>query len=71
VSTIAYKGTVAQQGIIRDITERKKMEEELQKKMHDLERFNKLAVGRELKMIELKKRIKELEARLGEKPRGI
>ncbi len=45
-----------------DITERKKAEEELKKKMGEIERFNKLMVGRELKMIELKKRIAELEA---------
>jgi PAS domain S-box-containing protein len=37
-----------------DITERKEREEELQK-------LNKLMQGRELKMVELKKRIKELE----------
>ncbi|MEM5812542.1 MAG: PAS domain S-box protein [Candidatus Aenigmatarchaeota archaeon] len=49
------------QGIVMDITERKRMEEELQAKIRDLERFNRLAVGRELRMIELKKRIKELE----------
>jgi len=51
----------------RDITERKRMEEELKKRMRELEIFQKVAVGRELKMIELKKRIKELEASLVKK----
>jgi len=56
-------------GISRDITERKKIEDELKKKMYDLERFQKVGVGRELKMVELKKRIKELETRLRENER--
>jgi len=38
--------------------------EELQEKIEELEKFNKLAVGRELKMIELKKEIKKLKERL-------
>ncbi|MFZ3044151.1 MAG: PAS domain S-box protein [Minisyncoccia bacterium] len=47
-------------GISRDITHRKKMEEELQEKVDDLEKANRLMVGRELKMIELKGEIEEL-----------
>lgn len=47
--------------IARDITGQRKLQEELNRKMRDLERFNKVAVGRELKMIELKKRVAALE----------
>jgi len=50
--------------ILRDITERKKTEEELKEKNEELEKFNKFAVGRELKIIELKNKIKELEEKL-------
>ncbi len=50
-----------------DITERKRAEEELKKRTEELERFNKMAVGRELKMIGLKKKIKELEEKLQKK----
>jgi len=62
--------------IIRDITERKKYEEELKKlneelkaKVDELEKFQKVAVGRELKMIELKKKIQELEEKLKKRKR--
>jgi PAS domain S-box-containing protein len=54
---------------IMDITDRKRAEDELKKRMHELETFQKVAVGRELKMVELKKRIKELETRLQEDER--
>ncbi len=37
---------------------------ELQSKVYELEKFNKLTIGREMRMVELKKRIKELEAKL-------
>ena len=47
--------------ITKDITERKKAEKNLKEKIEALERYKKLTVDRELKMIELKKQIKELE----------
>jgi len=55
-------------GMARDITEQKAAEEEVKKKTEELEGFNKLAVGRELKMIELKKEINALLGKLGEEP---
>ena len=44
--------------ILQDITERKKAEKELEGKIDELERWKKVTVGRELKMIELKDKIK-------------
>ena len=40
---------------------------EIEKRKEDLEKFYKLTVGRELRMIELKKQIKELEEKMKEK----
>ncbi len=56
-------------GFMEDITERKRVEESLKKKNEELERFNKFAVGRELKMIELKKKINELLLKMDKKPK--
>ncbi|MBI4838320.1 MAG: PAS domain S-box protein [Nitrospirae bacterium] len=70
-------------GIVQDISERKKAEDELKKyrehleglvkertaeleaKITEIQRLNKLFIGRELDMIEIKKRIKELEKQTG------
>jgi len=60
----------------REITRRKRAEneiqrqlEELQAKNEELTRFNRVAVDRELRMIELKKQINELCARIGQPAR--
>ncbi|MDX2502610.1 MAG: PAS domain-containing protein, partial [Deltaproteobacteria bacterium] len=50
----------------QEITERRHMEEDLKRKMAELEEFSKLAIGRELKMIQLKQEINELLAQLGQ-----
>lgn len=44
-----------------DITKNKKIEQELKEQINDLETFQRLTIGRELKMIELKKRIRKLK----------
>lgn len=51
-----------------DVTERKKAEEEIKNKIEELQKMNSLMIGRELKMIELKEKIKELsKAKKGDK----
>ena len=57
----------------RDVTAQKQAEQEVVEqrqrelsRLADLERFQKLTVGRELKMIELKKEVDELKNKLGE-----
>jgi len=47
--------------------ELEKSKKELEVKIYELEKFSKMSVGRELRMVELKKRISELEKQLKEK----
>ena len=42
------------------------MEEELRRNVDELERFSKLAFGREKKMIQLKQEVNELMSQLGQ-----
>ncbi len=59
---------VAIEGIARDFTQRKEWEDSMREKTEEIERFNRLAVGRELHMVDLKKQVNELSIRLGSKP---
>jgi PAS domain S-box-containing protein len=68
-STVRLGGRPYTIWIMRDISERKAIEEELKEKLDELETFYKVAVDRELRMIELKKEINELCEKCGEKPR--
>ena len=56
------------EGFIADITHQKTTELALQERNEELERFNKLATGRELRMIELKREVNALGAELGKPP---
>lgn len=73
---ITWEGKKASLASLRDITERKKVEEalqasveELRERNEELARFNRVVVGRELRMIDLKEEINELCRRCGEPPR--
>lgn len=55
--------------VFHDITGSKNLELKLKEKIAELEKFNKIMVGRETRMIELKQEINELCLTLGLKPR--
>jgi len=57
---MSYDGEEGILGWLLDITDRKKAEMEIQEKYTELSRFRRMAIGREQKMIELKKEINEL-----------
>jgi two-component system, sensor histidine kinase and response regulator len=57
--------------ISRDITDRKKSEKALKKKIEELEWFNHMMIDRELKMIELKKEINALLSSMGKEEKYV
>jgi len=64
IRVIEIEGKKYFHNIFRDITERKQAEEEIKKRVKELEKFYEMAVNRELRMKELKEKIKKIEAEL-------
>jgi PAS domain S-box-containing protein len=54
--------------IIRDVTERRKAENELKERSEELEIFNMAMVDREMRIIEIKEEVNQLCRQLGQKP---
>ena len=50
----------------QDITERRHLEDEMKRNVEELEQFSKLAIGREIKMIQLKQEVNEILRQLGQ-----
>lgn len=59
---------VAGMELCRIVEDREKAFDDLKKKSEELEKFNKIAVNRELKMVKLKEEIDKLSKELGRKP---
>ena len=53
-------------GVSKNITDIMEAEKKLREKIDELEKWQRLTVGRELRMAELKSELKELKKRLGE-----
>lgn len=53
-----------------DITEHKRSDDELKKKINELEKYKDITVGRELRLIELKEKIKQMEKEKADLWRG-
>lgn len=70
--TLAWSATASTQeqriyATANDISERKETQQKLLEQFHETERFNKMAVDRELRMIELKKEVNKLNRDAGKK----
>jgi len=65
-SSITFEGKKYLLGVFRDATERKGAEKKEKKHLEELEKMNTLMIGRELKMIELKKENERLAKQLAQ-----
>lgn len=68
LSIMELDGKKVVQATVRDITDRKQDEEKLKTTLAEVERFNKLMITREGRVIEMKKEVNALLAELGKEP---
>jgi PAS domain S-box-containing protein len=69
LTKISLPDKIIFQGIIRDITDRKKIQQDLLDSKNEADKLNSFAVGREMRMIELKKEVNMLMKKIGEPPK--
>ena len=68
LESIDYEHQLATLAVVYDLTERKRAEEALHHHVLEIERFNRLATARELRVIDLKRQINELSRAAGQSP---
>jgi len=64
-------GKVEVRGVTRDISERKRAEAQIKKQLHDLKHWQQVMLGREERVIELKKEVNTLLTQNGKPPRFL
>jgi len=65
LETIEYEHKPANLAVLYDLTERKRTEEALRHHVSEIERFNRLAMSREMRVVELKQQINEMSLAAG------
>jgi len=68
LNAMELDGKKVLQAVVRDITERKQVEDRIKSVMAKTERMNKLMMGREMRVIEMKREVNALLAELGRQP---
>jgi len=68
LNAMELDGKLILQAVVRDVTERRRIENKIKSTMAETERMNKLMGGREKRVIEMKREVNALLAELGRQP---
>jgi PAS domain S-box-containing protein len=69
LNRVSIGGEFILQAIVRDITGRKQAEEEIKKQLDELRRWHNATLGRESRILDLKREVNELLSQTGKPPR--